>query len=53
LLSPILAKSYQQLIANGRPVSNLDIQRDVERLFRGNFEQWTGRQTPINSSTIS
>ena len=53
LLSPILAKSYQLLIANGRAVSNHDIQRDVERLFRGNFEQWTRRQTPINSSTTS
>jgi hypothetical protein len=39
-LAPILAKSYQLLVRDGRPVRKTDIQRDVNRLFRSNFEQW-------------
>jgi hypothetical protein len=39
-LAPILANTYQTLAADGRAVTRDDIQRDVERLFRGNFERW-------------
>jgi hypothetical protein len=41
ILAPILAKSYHRLASNGRPVTREDVERDVTRLFRGNFEQWT------------
>jgi hypothetical protein len=40
-LSPILANSYKLLARDGRGVTRQTIQRDVDRLFRGNFERWT------------
>jgi hypothetical protein len=44
ILAKILADTYRSLTADGRSVTRLDIQRDVNRLFRTNFEQWTGLQ---------
>jgi hypothetical protein len=41
-LAPILTKSYELLAADGREVTPAEIQRDVTRLFRTNFQQWTG-----------
>ena len=38
---PVLADAYARLTEDGRPVSRDDIERDVTRLFRGNFERWT------------
>jgi len=43
-LAPILTKSYSTLIEDGRNVSRDEIQRDVEKLFRSNFENWVGRE---------
>jgi hypothetical protein len=40
-ISCILADSYKLLARDGRRVTRQTIQRDVNRLFRGNFEQWT------------
>lgn len=40
-LVPILANTYRLLAEDGRPLSKADIQKDVEKLFRGNFEAWT------------
>jgi hypothetical protein len=40
-LTPILANTYQLLAEDGRPVAREDIRRDITRLFRGNFEQFT------------
>jgi hypothetical protein len=42
-LAPILANNYRLLAEDGRPVTRADIERDVRRLFRTNFERWTGR----------
>jgi hypothetical protein len=42
ILAPILANAYSLLHNDGGGVSRLDIQRDVNRLFRSNFESWTG-----------
>jgi len=39
-LSTVLTNTYQLLAQDGRAVTREDIQRDVERLFRGNFERW-------------
>ena len=44
ILAKILADTYRSLTADGRSVTRPDIQRDVNRLFRTNFEQWTGLQ---------
>ena len=41
-LAPILANSYQLMHEDGRPVSHADIQRDITRMFRTNFEKWIG-----------
>jgi hypothetical protein len=42
-MSGILANSYRLLARDGRSVTRQMIQRDVNRLFRGNFEKWTNR----------
>jgi hypothetical protein len=41
-LAPILAKAYQLLLADGAEITRQKIQRDVNRLFRSNFEKFTG-----------
>jgi hypothetical protein len=41
-LAPILANAYQLLHADGEEITRQEIQRDVNRLFRTNFEKWTG-----------
>jgi hypothetical protein len=38
-LAPILTKTYRLLAEDGRAVTRADIERDVRRLFRTNFEQ--------------
>lgn len=40
-LGPILAGAYRLLAEDGRPVTRDAVERDVVRLFRGNFERWT------------
>ncbi|HEV2195088.1 MAG TPA: hypothetical protein VGR55_05880 [Candidatus Acidoferrum sp.] len=40
-LAPILANAYQLLLADGAEITRQKIQRDVNRLFRTNFEKWT------------
>lgn len=40
-MGPILARSYEVLAEDGRLVTVDDVRRDVARLFRTNFEQWT------------
>jgi hypothetical protein len=42
ILAPILANAYQLLHADGAEITRQKIQRDVNRLFRGNFEKWAG-----------
>ena len=41
-LAPILSNSYELILSDGATISRQDIQRDVNRLFRTNFEKWTG-----------
>ena len=40
-LAPILANAYRLLQADGAEITRQKIQRDVNRLFRANFEKWT------------
>ena len=40
-LAPILSTSYKLLVQDGRAVTRAVIERDIDRLFRRNFEQWT------------
>jgi hypothetical protein len=37
-----LAKSYSRLVADGYPLTRPQIDRDVERMFSGNFRRWVG-----------
>jgi hypothetical protein len=39
-LAPVLAKTYRLLAEDGRAVTRADIERDVRRLFRTNFENF-------------
>jgi hypothetical protein len=41
-LAPILAGSYRTLIEDGRGVTRQEVQRDVEKLLRSNFDKWVG-----------
>jgi hypothetical protein len=40
-LAPVLTNTYRLLAEDGRAVTRADIERDVRRLFRTNFENWT------------
>lgn len=42
-LAPVLARSYRALAEDGRTVTRAAIERDVQRLFRTNFQTWTSR----------
>jgi hypothetical protein len=48
-LAPILARTYGLLVRDGRAITDADIRRDVTRLFRTNFERWTG---PVETDTL-
>jgi hypothetical protein len=41
-LAPILTKTYRLLHNDGKVITRQGIQKDVNRLFRTNFEKWTG-----------
>ena len=40
-LTPVLANTYRLLAEDGRAITRADIEQDVQRLFRTNFEKWT------------
>ncbi len=41
LIAEILYESYERLLIAGRMITKKEIERDVERLFSGNFKKWT------------
>ena len=41
-ISRALCASYARLLADGYPLTRRQIDRDVERLFSGNFRNWVG-----------
>ncbi len=41
IIAEVLSESYERLMNAGRNISKNDIGRDVEKLFSGNFENWT------------
>ena len=43
-LTSILAGSYRMVMTDGRGVTREDIQCDVDKLLRSNFEEWVGRE---------
>lgn len=42
IISRALGESYSRLIADGYPLTRSQIDRDVKRMFSGNFRQWVG-----------
>jgi hypothetical protein len=44
-LASILTNAYELIHNDGGGITRGDIQRDVNRLFRSNFENWTGLRT--------
>jgi hypothetical protein len=49
ILARILTNTYRLLSENGRSVRRQDIQHDVTRLFRSNFEKWTRLSATVSS----
>jgi len=41
-ISRALSASYSRLVADGYPLTRKQIDRDVERMFSGNFRRWVG-----------
>jgi hypothetical protein len=39
-MTPLFAETYRVLSEDGRPVSRAEIRRDLNQLFRTNFERW-------------
>ncbi len=39
-----LTTAYERLLESGRQVTHNEIERDVRRLFSGNFREWVGMQ---------
>lgn len=39
-MTPLFAETYRVLSEDGRPVSRAEIRRDLDQLFRTNFERW-------------
>ena len=39
-MTPLLANTYSLLVEDGRPVTREEINADITRLFRKNFENW-------------
>ncbi len=44
VLGKVFNDAYRLLVKDGRGISRDEIQRDVNRMFRGNFEKWIGRK---------
>ena len=42
VIAESLSESYERLLADGRRVTRAEIERDVTRLFSGNFQQAVG-----------
>lgn len=51
-MAPILSSAYHLMREDGRPVTRADISRDINRLFRTNFERWVGNEKFSSNSTF-
>src|SRR5437016_13868722 len=49
LLTRLLANTYRLLSNSGRGIRRQDIERDVTRLFRSNFEKWTRLNATVSA----
>ncbi len=44
VIADALSESYERLLGSGRAVTRPEIERDVSRMFDGNFRDWVGRR---------
>jgi hypothetical protein len=51
VISDSLYESYEQLLRSGRAVTRAEIERDVKRMFSGNFREWVG--LPATAETVA
>ncbi|HZT58972.1 MAG TPA: hypothetical protein VFA21_10130 [Pyrinomonadaceae bacterium] len=42
VVADALTEAYERLLASGRAVTRAEIERDVRRMFSGNFRKWVG-----------
>ena len=42
VIAEVLCQTYEQLLQSGRAVTRQEIERDVTRMFSGNFREWVG-----------
>ncbi len=47
VIAECLSDSYEALLLVGRRITRYDIQRDVDRMFSGNFREWVGLPASI------
>lgn len=53
VIAESLSESYERLLADGRSVSRAEIERDVTRLFSGNFQRSVGMSVqPLEQLTV-
>jgi hypothetical protein len=45
VIAECLSDDYARLLASGRAVTRSEIERDVKRMFAGNFQQWVGMRS--------
>ena len=45
VIAECLSDNYSRLLASGRAVTRSEIERDVTRMFAGNFQQWVGMKS--------
>lgn len=45
VIAECLSENYLRLLGSGRAVTRLEIERDVKRMFAGNFEQWVSMKS--------
>ncbi len=45
IIAECLSDNYSRLLASGRAVTRREIERDVRRMFSGNFQQWVGMKS--------
>ena len=48
-----LVEAYEALQRDGWPLTSDQIRRDVERMFQGNFRQWTGMPAAPDQKSLS
>jgi hypothetical protein len=45
-IAEVLTEAYGRLLEGGRAVTRAEVERDVTRLFSGNFREWVGQAEP-------